>query len=102
MRGNQLRGNNFSAATDGNARSCIYARNHITALPLLDLCSTDATTVRMTYRSGRSCEELIITSAYLPYDSDEPSPARELRTSSTTSAAGKSTSPMGVMPMHTT
>jgi hypothetical protein len=34
--------------------------------------------VRMTYTSGGSCEELIITSAYFPYDSDEPLPTREL------------------------
>jgi hypothetical protein len=80
-------GNNFSAATNGNAKPCIYARNYINALPLLDLCSTDATMVRMTYTRGGSCEDLI-TSASLPYDSDEPSPTRELRTSSTTAATG--------------
>jgi hypothetical protein len=51
---------------------------------------------------GASCEELTITSAYLPYDSDEPLPSREVKTSSTTVAAGKSTSSLGVMPTHTT
>jgi hypothetical protein len=35
--------------------------------------------VRVTYTCGGSCEELIIASAYLLYDSDEPSPTKELR-----------------------
>ncbi|XP_033606262.1 uncharacterized protein LOC117282093 [Cryptotermes secundus] len=35
--------------------------------------------VRMTYALGRGCEELIVTSAYLPYDSDEPPPSKEVR-----------------------
>jgi hypothetical protein len=37
----------FSVVPDGNARSYIYARDHINALPLLELCSRDATTVRI-------------------------------------------------------
>jgi hypothetical protein len=46
---------------------------------LLELCSRDATTVRITYtyRGGR--EELIVASAYLSYDSDEPPPIKEMR-----------------------
>jgi hypothetical protein len=39
----------YSAAPENNARSCIYVRNHINALPLLEFCSRDATTVRITY-----------------------------------------------------
>jgi hypothetical protein len=35
--------------------------------------------VRMTCTWGGSWEELIIASAYLPYDSDEPPPTKELR-----------------------
>jgi hypothetical protein len=38
----------------------------------------DGTTVRMTFTCEGSCE-FITTSAYLPYDSDEPPPTRELR-----------------------
>jgi hypothetical protein len=37
------------------------------------------TTVRVTYRRGGSKRELIVTSAYLPYDSDEPPPSKGLR-----------------------
>jgi hypothetical protein len=69
----------FSVAPEGNPRSCIYVRNHINALPLLELCSRYVTTVRMTYMRRGSWEELIINSAYLPYDSDEPPPTKELR-----------------------
>jgi hypothetical protein len=64
----------FSVAPEGNARSCIYTRNQINALPLLELCSRDVTKVRMTYICGGRWEELIVASAYLPYDSDEPPP----------------------------
>jgi hypothetical protein len=39
----------YSVAPGNNARYCIYIRNHINALPLLELCSRDATTVRITY-----------------------------------------------------
>jgi hypothetical protein len=45
---------------------------------LLELCSRDATTVRITY-TYRGSEELIVASAYLPYDSDEPPPTKEKR-----------------------
>jgi hypothetical protein len=45
----------------------------------LELCSRDTITVGITctYRGG--CEELIVASAYLPYDSDEPPPTKEMR-----------------------
>jgi hypothetical protein len=39
----------------------------------------DATTVRMTHTCGGSCGGLIITSAYLSYDSDKPPPTGEQR-----------------------
>jgi hypothetical protein len=68
----------YSVAPGNNARSCIYVRNHINALPLLEFCSSDATTVRITYAYGGGCEELTVVSAYLPYDSDEPPPTKEV------------------------
>jgi hypothetical protein len=46
---------------------------------LLELCSRDVATVKITYTYGRVCEELIVVSAYLPYDSDEPPPTKEMR-----------------------
>jgi hypothetical protein len=45
----------------------------------LEFCSRDATTVRITYTYGGVCEELIDDSPYLPYDSDEPTPTKEVR-----------------------
>jgi hypothetical protein len=35
--------------------------------------------VRITYTHGGGCKELIVASAYLPYDSDEPPPTKEVR-----------------------
>jgi hypothetical protein len=50
----------YSVAPENNARSRIYVRNHINALPLLEFCSRDATTVRITYTHVGGCEELIV------------------------------------------
>jgi hypothetical protein len=49
------------------------------ALPLLEFCSRDATTVRIAYTYGRGCENLIVALAYLPENSDEPPPTKEVR-----------------------
>jgi hypothetical protein len=68
----------YTVAPGINSRSCIYIRNHINALPLLEFCSRDATTVRITYTYGGSNRELVVSSAYLPYDSDEPPPSKEV------------------------
>jgi hypothetical protein len=57
----------------------LWSRNNVNVLPLLEFCSRDTTTVRMTYPLAEGHEELIITSAYLPYDSDEPPPSKEVR-----------------------
>jgi hypothetical protein len=56
--------------------------------------------VRMTYTCGGSCKELIITSAYLPYDSDEPPLTKELRDVIDYYCSRKKQ--LGVMSMHTT
>jgi hypothetical protein len=69
----------YSVAPENNARSYTYVRNHINALPLLEFCSGDATMVRITYTYGGGSEELIVASAYLPYDSYEPLPTKEVR-----------------------
>ncbi|XP_023727683.1 uncharacterized protein LOC111875571 [Cryptotermes secundus] len=71
----------YSAVPGNNARSCVYIRNHINALPLLELCSRDATVVRTIYKYRGGSRELIVASvySYLPYDSDEPPPTKEMR-----------------------
>jgi hypothetical protein len=76
---NKYRGTVYSAVPENNARSCDYIRSHINALPLLEFCSRDATTVRITYTYGKVCEELIVPSAYFSYDSDEPPPIKEMK-----------------------
>jgi hypothetical protein len=35
--------------------------------------------VRITFAYGGDCEKLIVASAYLPYNSDEPPPTNEVR-----------------------
>jgi hypothetical protein len=37
------------------------------------------TTVRITYNTGGNWKELIVTLAYLPYDSDKPPPTKEMK-----------------------
>jgi hypothetical protein len=56
-----------------------YIRNHINALPLLEFCSRHATTVRITYTYGGGNRELVVSSSYLPYDSEEPLPSKEVK-----------------------
>jgi hypothetical protein len=48
-------------------------------LPLLEFCSRNAATVRITYTYVGICEELLVASAYLPYNSDEPPPPKKIR-----------------------
>jgi hypothetical protein len=69
----------YSVAPQNNSRSCIYIRYHLNALPLLEFCYRDATMVRVTYTYGGGSKELIVTSAYVPYDADEPQPTRKVR-----------------------
>jgi splicing factor 45 len=45
---------------------------------LLEFCSRDATMRRITYTYGGGCEELLVASDYLPYDSDEPPPTQDV------------------------
>jgi hypothetical protein len=46
---------------------------------LLEFCYRNATTVSITYAYGGGNRELVVTSAYLPYDSDEPPPSKEAK-----------------------
>jgi hypothetical protein len=47
-----------------------FVSGTVHAYPLAEVCSTDVMEVRMTYITGGSKKELILNSAYLPYDSD--------------------------------
>jgi hypothetical protein len=46
---------------------------------LLEFCSRDATTLRITYTYRGGSEEFIVASAYLPYDSGKPPSSKEMR-----------------------
>jgi splicing factor 45 len=80
VRGLNISGGTIYAVAPGkNSRSCIYIRNHINALPLLEFCSRAATTVRIIYMYEGGNRELVVTSAYLTHDSDEPPHSKEVK-----------------------
>ncbi|PNF39986.1 hypothetical protein B7P43_G15921 [Cryptotermes secundus] len=76
---NNTGGTVYSVVPTNNARSFIYIRNHVNPLPLLEIASTDTTAVRITHPYREGIKELVVASVYLPYDSDEPPPTKELR-----------------------
>jgi len=61
-----------------NVRSCILVRGNIQFLTLHQFCSRDLTTVELTWRAGGKVCKAIVGSVYLPYDSSDPPPSREL------------------------
>ena len=69
---------NFSAGPGIAHTTCIRIRSTIKAFPLLELSYRDITTLRLPFIRGGSIREITVTSAYLPYDSGESSPSREL------------------------
>ncbi|XP_046677552.1 uncharacterized protein LOC124365606 [Homalodisca vitripennis] len=59
-----------------NARSCIVARINEHSIPVLEFCSRDLSTVRLT---GAGAERtFFITLSYLPYDDVDSTPSREI------------------------
>ena len=66
----------FSAGPGIAPTACIFVRNTVHTFPLWDLCSGDVMMMKMTYTRGGSKRKLIVTLAYLPFDSDEPPPVK--------------------------
>jgi hypothetical protein len=58
--------------------------------------------VMMTYTRGGNRREITVTSAYLPYDSDEPPPLKRFRKVIDYCSTNKCSSSLDVMPVHTT
>jgi hypothetical protein len=58
-------------------------------------------TVRLSFNGEGSIRDLTVTSANLPYDSDEPPPSGELQDVVTIAVGTTYSSLMDVMPMHT-
>jgi splicing factor 45 len=61
-----------------NPRTCILIKKGFRILPLIHHCSRDLTAVKIKTSSGGGPREIILGSAYLPYDDDVPPPPREL------------------------
>jgi hypothetical protein len=66
----------YSTSTQ-HPRTCILVKKGFQILPLLHHCSRDLTAVKIKTLSGGGLREIILGSAYLPYD-DEPPPTREM------------------------
>ena len=67
----------YSRSTQ-NPRACILIKKGFQILPLMDHCSRDLTAVKIKTSSGKGPREIILGSAYLPYDDVELPPPREL------------------------
>lgn len=72
-------GSIYSLNTSSKPRTCIYVKNKRSSLPLTHFCSNDLTAVKIKFQRGDITEDLIIASVYLPYDTVEPPPTKELR-----------------------
>ena len=67
----------YSRSTQ-NPRTCILIKTGFQILPLMNHCSRDLTAVKITASGGGRLREIILGSAYLPYDDAEPPPPEEL------------------------
>ena len=61
-----------------NPRTCIYVKNDISFLPMVDFCSRDLVTIRLKQHMEGSSREFVLASAYLPYEVNSP-PSQEVR-----------------------
>ena len=60
-------------------KSLYFGKKNYSGFSTAGARSRDVVAVRLSFNRGGSIRDLIITSAYLPYDSDEPPPSGELR-----------------------
>jgi splicing factor 45 len=67
----------YSRSTQ-NPRTCILIKKGFQILPLMHHCFRDLTAVKITASNGGKPREIILGSAYLPYDDDVPPPPEEL------------------------
>jgi hypothetical protein len=61
-----------------NPRNCILIKKDFQILPLMHHCSRDFTATMIKTSGGNGPREIILGSAYLPYDDGEPPPPGEL------------------------
>jgi hypothetical protein len=62
-----------------NPRTCIVVKKDIQTLQLMHYCLRDLTAAKIKTLCGRRPREILLGSAYLPYDGAEPPPPREVR-----------------------
>jgi hypothetical protein len=62
-----------------NARSCIFVINGQNALTLPDFCCRDMAVIKLKYHVAGADKNLVLVSAYLPYDSPNLPPSEELK-----------------------
>ena len=67
----------YSVRGKDRSRACIYARN-MNILELPGFSCRDLVAVLVTYEVDEAEKRLVLCSAYLPYDSEDPPPSREL------------------------
>ena len=60
----------YQHCSTNDMRTCIYVRNGLNAMPLYNFCSRDLTTIKV--RTGGPDANILIASAYLPYEDREP------------------------------
>lgn len=75
-----MRGSIFCASSSPGPRACIYIDSKLKAIKLNQLCTRDLAVARISLILNGKAVDLVVGSAYLPYDSKEPPPTRELRT----------------------
>lgn len=61
-----------------NPRACILIKKDIQIMPLTELCSRDVATVKIKLNDDGGPRELVLASVYMPYDSSEPPPSRDV------------------------
>jgi hypothetical protein len=61
-----------------NPRTCILIKKDYQILPLMNHCSRDITAMKIKTSGGSGPREIILGSAYLPYDDAEPPTPWEL------------------------
>jgi hypothetical protein len=57
-----------------NPMTCILVKKDFQILPLMHYCSRDLTAVKIKTSCGGRPREIILRSAYVPYDDAEPPP----------------------------
>lgn len=71
-------GTAFYCTEDQRPRACIYVAKHINAAVVPNFCFRDLVAVLIRYTVAGEEREVIVCSAYLPYDSPTPPPSEEL------------------------